>query len=73
MYLIYLIIVNLIWQVKHGIFHFAWMLGWMPHFLYIKSLTKKIHRVYLLRGGKYCRVVMMDLFGVRYIIKLELS
>jgi hypothetical protein len=37
----------------------------MPHMLYIRSLTKKIHRVYLMRGGKYCRYVMMDWFGAQ--------
>jgi hypothetical protein len=44
------------------------MLGWMPHFLYVRSLNKKINKIYLMRGGKYCRVELMDLSGVRKII-----
>jgi hypothetical protein len=60
----YLILVGLSWQVRHALFHFSWIFGWMPHHLYIRNLTKRIHRVYLMRGGKYCRFVMADWHGV---------
>jgi hypothetical protein len=39
------------------------MVGWLPHYLYVRSLTKKIHKVYLLRGGKYIRFEIMDWMG----------
>jgi len=57
-------LVSLSWQFKHAIFHTAWILGWMPHYLYIRSLSKKIRKIYLMRGGKYCRIEMMDWMGV---------
>jgi hypothetical protein len=41
------------------------MLGWMPHFLYIRSLSTKIRKIYLMRGGKYVRIEMVDWMGVR--------
>jgi hypothetical protein len=40
------------------------MVGWVPHYLYVKSVLRKLHKVYLLRGGKYCRVVLNDFWGV---------
>jgi hypothetical protein len=46
------------------------MLGWMPHFLYIRSLSKKIRKIYLMRGGKYVRIEMIDWMGVRSILIL---
>ena len=30
--------------------------SWMPHVMYLKSLDKKIHKLFLLRGGKYVRI-----------------
>ena len=51
------------WQATHSIFHTAWIVGWLPHFLYVRSLTKKIHKVYLLRGGKYVRFEIVDWMG----------
>lgn len=35
----------------------------MPHYLYIRNLSKKIHKMYLMRGGKYVRIEMMDWMG----------
>jgi hypothetical protein len=40
------------------------MFGWLPHYLYVRSLSKKLHKVFLLRGGKYCKVVLNDFWGV---------
>ena len=42
------------------------MFGWMPHYLYVKTLQRKLHKVHLLRGGKYLRVVLNDFWGVLY-------
>ena len=50
--------------------NFAWMFGWLPHYLYVRSLSKKLHKVFLLRGGKYCRLVLNDFWGVNNIFKL---
>jgi len=50
-------------MATHAIFHTSWILGWMPHFLYIRSLSKKIRKIYLMRGGKYCRIEIMDWMG----------
>lgn len=42
------------------------MFGWLPHYLYVRSLSKRLHKVFLLRGGKYCRLVLNDFWGDNY-------
>lgn len=55
------------WQFRHGIFYAFGLFGWFPHYLYIKNLTKHIHQVFLLRGGKYCRVVLTEISGAELV------
>jgi hypothetical protein len=38
----------------------------MPHVLYWKHLDKKIHKLYLLRGGKYVRIYTQNVMGDRF-------
>jgi hypothetical protein len=40
--------------------------SWMPHVMYWKSLDKKIHRLLLLRGGKYIRIWTQNPYGDRF-------
>ena len=42
------------------------MFAWMPHALYWKSLDKKIHKLFLLRGGKYIRIWTQNPMGDRF-------
>jgi hypothetical protein len=44
------------WQVTSILLYGSSALAWMPHALYWKHLDKKIHKLYLLRGGKYVRI-----------------
>jgi len=54
-------------MTRHAILNTAWMIGWVPHYLYVKTLQRKLHKVFLLRGGKYVRVVLNDFWGVSLI------
>ena len=54
------------WQVTLPFFYGANALAWMPHVLYWKSLDKKIHRLLLLRGGKYVRIWTQNPMGDRF-------
>lgn len=61
------------WQFRHGLFYVAAFCGWMPHYYYIKNLSKKIHKLYLLRGGKYCRVVFTEISGNEHVTWLTIN
>jgi len=54
------------WQTTVSIFYFCNSLAWMPLALYWKHLDKKIHRMYLLRGGKYVKIWTMNPMGDRF-------
>jgi len=56
----------MIWQLKHGLFYSTFVFGFMPHLLYVRALQKKIYKIFLMRGGKYCRVEYMDFYGEQY-------
>ena len=65
----YLFFVNpfmMSWQFTCAFFYIAHMISWMPHVMYWKSLDKKIHKLYLLRGGKYCRIWTQNPMGDRF-------
>ena len=51
------------WQMKHGFIYISTIFGWLPHLAYVRALMKKIHKIYLMRGGKYCRVVCMNFWS----------
>ena len=40
--------------------------AWLPHALYWKNLDKKIHKIFLLRGGKYVRIWTQNPMGDRF-------
>lgn len=54
------------WHITLGFFWGANCLAWIPMSLYWKSLDKKIHQMFLLRGGKYVRIVTMNPMGDRF-------
>jgi len=51
---------------RHMFFYTSFLVGWMPHHLYVRQLAKKLHKIYLMRGGKYCRVVYMNFLGEQH-------
>ena len=56
---VYLYIVNpfhMNWQFLGSLFYGSLCFGWLPHVMYWKSLDRKIHKLFLLRGGKYIRI-----------------
>ena len=54
------------WQLTLSFFYAANSLATIPMYLYWKSLDKKIHRMYLLRGGKYVRLWTMNPMGDKF-------
>lgn len=54
------------WQVTSILLYGSSALAWMPHALYWKHLDKKIHKLYLLRGGKYVRIWTQNPMGDRF-------
>jgi hypothetical protein len=41
-------------------------LAWVPHALYWKLLDRKIHKIFLLRGGKYVRLLTQSPIGDKF-------
>jgi hypothetical protein len=54
------------WQFLSVLFYGANAVGWLPHVLYWKHLEKKIHKLFLLRGGKYVRIWTQNPMGDRF-------
>ena len=54
------------WQLTSVIFYVSNAFAWLPHVLYWKHLEKKIHKLYLLRGGKYVRIWTQNPLGDRF-------
>ena len=54
------------WQVTLSIFYFTNCFAWLPMAMYWKSLDRKIHRMYLLRGGKYVKIWTVNPMGDRF-------
>jgi hypothetical protein len=66
---IYLFFVNPFswsWQMLSVIFYCSHAFAWLPHVLYWKHLDKKIHQLFLLRGGKYVRIWTQNPMGDRF-------
>lgn len=57
---------NMSWQFTLTVFYAANCLAWLPHVLYWKHLDKKLHRLLLLRGGKYVRIWTQNPLGDRF-------
>lgn len=51
------------WGARHIIFYLTAFMGWMPHYYYLRGVSRKIHQIYLLRGGKYARCVLNEYYG----------
>lgn len=65
----YLFFVNpfsMSWQFTLTCFYLANSLAWIPHVLYWKHLDKKIHQLFLLRGGKYLRIWTQNPMGDKF-------
>ncbi len=54
------------WQITTAILYLVNMYAWIPHILYLKHLDKKIHKFFLLRGGKYVRILTQNPLGDRF-------
>jgi hypothetical protein len=54
------------WQLTLSIFYVTNAFAWMPHVLYWKHLERKIHKIFLLRGGKYVRIYTQNPLGDRF-------
>lgn len=54
------------WQVTTCLLYFANCFLWLPHVMYWKNLDKKIHQLFLLRGGKYVRIYTQNPMGDRF-------
>ncbi len=54
------------WPFTYGLLYFCNSFAWLPMANYWKSLDRKIHRMYLLRGGKYVRIWTMNPMGDRF-------
>ena len=54
------------WQLRHALMLTFCFGGWFPHYFYLRSVYKKIHKIYLMRGGKYCRVVLNEYYGEQH-------
>ncbi len=54
------------WQFTLSFFYAANCLAWMPHVLYWKHLDKKIHKLFLLKGGKYVRIWTQNPMGDKF-------
>lgn len=54
------------WQLNSCLLYLSSAFGWLPHVLYWKHLEKKIHKLFLLRGGKYVRIYTQNPMGDRY-------
>jgi hypothetical protein len=56
---------NMPWHFTLSFFYIANSLAWMPHVMYWKHLDRKIHKLFLLRGGKYLRIWTQNPMGDR--------
>lgn len=54
------------WQITTTFLYAANALAWLPHVLYWKHLDRKIHKLFLLRGGKYVRILTQNPLGDRF-------
>ena len=64
-YLFFINPFNWYWSVTLPFMYSMICGAWIPHALYWKHIDRKIHQIYLLRGGKYCRVVRMDMMNAK--------
>jgi len=66
---IYLFVINpfgMTWHVTLSFFYASICFSWLPHVLYWKDLDKKLHRLLLLRGGKYVRIWTQNPMGDQF-------
>ena len=54
------------WQLQSFLLYSLNCLGWLPHALYWKHLERKIHKLFLLKGGKYVRFLTQNPMGDRF-------
>jgi hypothetical protein len=51
------------WYLRHLIGYTGFFVSWMPHYFYLLSLSRKINKIYLMRGGKYLRLQTNEYYG----------
>ena len=54
------------WMVLSAFLWGSCCTAWLPHVMYWKSLDRRIHKILLLRGGKYVRIWTQNVLGDRY-------
>jgi hypothetical protein len=54
------------WMITCSFLYGSFCFAWMPHVMYWKSLDRKIHKLFLLRGGKYVRIWTQNPLGDRF-------
>ena len=54
------------WQLRHALAYSFVFGGLFPHYFYLRGVYKKIHKIYLMRGGKYCRIVLNEYYGEQH-------
>lgn len=54
------------WPITSSIVYFFSAFSWLPHVLYWKHIERKMHKVFLLRGGKYVRFLTQNPMGDRF-------
>ncbi len=54
------------WYLRHCIGYTGFFLSWLPHYFYLTSLSRKVHKIYLMRGGKYLRIQTSEYYGEKY-------
>jgi hypothetical protein len=55
------------WYLRHIIGYTGFFLSWLPHYWYLTSLSRKINKIYLMRGGKYLRVQTNEYNGEKIV------
>lgn len=55
------------WQVSLSFFYMSHMFAWLPHAMYIMNLNKKMHKMHLLRGGKYVKFTSQTAIGDTFV------
>lgn len=54
------------WQLTTALLYFFNSLAWLPHVMYWRHIERKIHKLFLLRGGKYVRFLTQNPMGDRF-------
>lgn len=54
------------WYARHALIYMTCFFGWFPHYFYLRGISRKIHKIYLMKGGKYCRLELNEYYGEQH-------